>query len=252
MNFSTFLTSESGAVTVDWVVLSAAMVGLGLAATATVRSGTQATTNEIDRILRGNIIQTSFLAPGIVSDFADSIDGWAFTGNMASAAIEWSGEAGSDGTPGFLKFTDGGRGGAAYLGMSTPYVGDQSDLMGGSISFDMQMASFNQGQFDRNGGTIADNESRWPILRVTANDGTTMELQDPFSPSTDGGWNSFSANVTADAGWQIRDGNGSRLATAGEMQTILSDVQTSEIRIEQAYGNQEVIGLDNVRFDPAR
>ncbi|MEM8851723.1 MAG: pilus assembly protein, partial [Pseudomonadota bacterium] len=39
MNFSTFLTSESGAVTVDWVVLSAAMVGLGLAATATVRSG---------------------------------------------------------------------------------------------------------------------------------------------------------------------------------------------------------------------
>ncbi|MEM7643423.1 MAG: hypothetical protein AAF366_12965 [Pseudomonadota bacterium] len=250
MKPSSFLTSECGAVTVDWVVLSAAMVGLGLTATATVRGGVQSTTAEIDRILRGDIIQTSFLAPGIVTDFADSIEGWAFTGNAASAAIEWSGEAGSDGQPGFLRFTDGGRGGAAYLGMSTPYVGDQSELMGGTISFDMQMASFNQSQYDQR-GTIADNHANWPILRVTANDGTTMELQDPFSPSADGGWNSFSANVTADAGWQIRDSSGTRLATADEMQTILSDVQTSEIRIEQAYGNQEVIGLDNVRFDPA-
>ncbi|MEM7489124.1 MAG: hypothetical protein AAF390_08365, partial [Pseudomonadota bacterium] len=212
MTIRSFLAAESGAVTVDWTVLTAATVGLALSVTATIRGGVAATTDEIDRILRGDIIQTSFLIPGIVSDFADGIDGWAFTGNMASAAIEWSGEAGSDGRAGYLKFTDGGRGGAAYLGMSTPYVGDQSDLMGGTISFDMQMASFNQKQYDKRGGTIADNHAKWPILRVTANDGTTMELQDPFSPTTDGGWTSFSADVSAEAGWTIKDGKSTRVA----------------------------------------
>ena len=35
----TFAKSESGAVTVDWVVLTAALVGLGLAVMAVVSSG---------------------------------------------------------------------------------------------------------------------------------------------------------------------------------------------------------------------
>ena len=34
-----FRTDESGAVTVDWVVLTAAIVGLGIAVVATVRGG---------------------------------------------------------------------------------------------------------------------------------------------------------------------------------------------------------------------
>ena len=39
--FKTFLKSESGAVTVDWVVLTAALVGLGLAVMAVVSSGVE-------------------------------------------------------------------------------------------------------------------------------------------------------------------------------------------------------------------
>jgi len=35
----TFIANESGAVTVDWVVLTAAIVGLGLAVISTVRTG---------------------------------------------------------------------------------------------------------------------------------------------------------------------------------------------------------------------
>ncbi|GAB4262315.1 MAG: hypothetical protein Kow0013_07760 [Pararhodobacter sp.] len=35
----TFAADESGAVTVDWVVLTAAIVGLGLAVVTSVRSG---------------------------------------------------------------------------------------------------------------------------------------------------------------------------------------------------------------------
>lgn len=39
-NFKSFAADESGAVTVDWVVLTAAIVGLGIAVIASVRSGT--------------------------------------------------------------------------------------------------------------------------------------------------------------------------------------------------------------------
>ena len=38
-NIKTFAADESGAVTVDWVVLTAAIVGLGIAVVASVRSG---------------------------------------------------------------------------------------------------------------------------------------------------------------------------------------------------------------------
>ena len=39
--FNAFLKDESGAVTVDWVVLTAAIVGLGLAVLSTVGDGTK-------------------------------------------------------------------------------------------------------------------------------------------------------------------------------------------------------------------
>jgi Flp pilus assembly pilin Flp len=37
----TFIADEDGAVTVDWVVLTAAIVGLGIAVIASVREGTE-------------------------------------------------------------------------------------------------------------------------------------------------------------------------------------------------------------------
>lgn len=42
-----FAKSESGAVTVDWVVLTAAMVGLGLAVMAVVSTGIESLSNDI-------------------------------------------------------------------------------------------------------------------------------------------------------------------------------------------------------------
>jgi Flp pilus assembly pilin Flp len=42
-----FAQSESGAVTVDWVVLTAAIVGLGLAVMAVVSTGIESLSNDI-------------------------------------------------------------------------------------------------------------------------------------------------------------------------------------------------------------
>ncbi len=46
MTIKTFIHSESGAITVDWVVLTGALVGLGLAATAVVIQGTEDLSND--------------------------------------------------------------------------------------------------------------------------------------------------------------------------------------------------------------
>ena len=46
-----FAKSESGAVTVDWVVLTAAIVGLGLAVMAVVSSGVENLSGDIETSL---------------------------------------------------------------------------------------------------------------------------------------------------------------------------------------------------------
>ncbi len=48
-----FHRDEDGAVTVDWVVLTAAIVGLGIAILTTVQGGTQSLANKISSELSG-------------------------------------------------------------------------------------------------------------------------------------------------------------------------------------------------------
>ena len=55
---SSFFHCESGAVTVDWVVLTAALVGLGLAVTNTVADGLESLSQEIrTQLERDHIVE---------------------------------------------------------------------------------------------------------------------------------------------------------------------------------------------------
>jgi Flp pilus assembly pilin Flp len=56
-----FAKSESGAVTVDWVVLTAAIVGLGLAVMAVVSGGVEDLAGDIDTRLTGMNADAGFL-----------------------------------------------------------------------------------------------------------------------------------------------------------------------------------------------
>ena len=62
MNFFTFAKTfhndEDGAVTVDWVVLTAAIVGLGIAVLSSVGDGTKALSGKISSNLAGQTIAT--------------------------------------------------------------------------------------------------------------------------------------------------------------------------------------------------
>ena len=50
-NINTFINDESGAVTVDWVVLTAALVGLGLAVMSVVSGGIENLSTDIGQSL---------------------------------------------------------------------------------------------------------------------------------------------------------------------------------------------------------
>jgi hypothetical protein len=55
-----FGQDQDGAVTVDWVVLTAAVVGLGIAALSAIRSGTKSLTEKIESHLQSQTISTTF------------------------------------------------------------------------------------------------------------------------------------------------------------------------------------------------
>ncbi|MCA0273514.1 MAG: hypothetical protein LCH69_15835 [Proteobacteria bacterium] len=55
-----FHNEEDGAVTVDWVVLTAAVVGLGVAALAAVKSGTGTLSTKINTYLSNQDITSTF------------------------------------------------------------------------------------------------------------------------------------------------------------------------------------------------
>ena len=77
--FEDFLRAEDGAVTVDWVVLTAALVGLGLATLTVVSGGVEDLSGDTDATMRGVTIQTSFASLGALfdTDFSNGLGGWS-------------------------------------------------------------------------------------------------------------------------------------------------------------------------------
>lgn len=53
LNLMAFLKDESGAVTVDWVMLTAALVGLALAVTASVSNGMEDLSGDLETEMTG-------------------------------------------------------------------------------------------------------------------------------------------------------------------------------------------------------
>jgi Flp pilus assembly pilin Flp len=59
-SFKKFLSDESGAVTVDWVVLTAALVGLGLAVMSVISTGLEDLSGDIQTQLQADHITDAF------------------------------------------------------------------------------------------------------------------------------------------------------------------------------------------------
>lgn len=59
-SFKSFLSDDSGAVTVDWVVLTAALVGLGLAVISVVSTGLEDLSGDIQGQLEADHVTAAF------------------------------------------------------------------------------------------------------------------------------------------------------------------------------------------------
>ena len=62
--FNAFLKDESGAVTVDWVVLTAAIVGLGIAVLTSVGGGTTTLADNVSQHLADQDVTTAYTTIG--------------------------------------------------------------------------------------------------------------------------------------------------------------------------------------------
>lgn len=85
MDRTTFLEDEGGAVTVDWVVLTAALVGLGLAVMSVVSEGVRALSEDIGTQLSSDgIIRTSFSDGSVSFEAAAAALGVDVSGEIAA------------------------------------------------------------------------------------------------------------------------------------------------------------------------
>lgn len=118
MRLLTFLNDTTGAVTVDWTVLAAATVGLGLSAAAAVRTGTGELGTDIQtaldraRVAGGTIASLSF----------DNIDGLTVTGWGWRAMSEYGGWSAVSDTQAFEIIRSG------YAGVVSPDGRNMLDL----------------------------------------------------------------------------------------------------------------------------
>jgi hypothetical protein len=87
MKRANFRQDERGAITVDWVVMTAATVGLGIAATAAISTGTENLSGDVSTTASDFEISTSFgastdytdwtaLNPGIVPSYKEWMAGF--------------------------------------------------------------------------------------------------------------------------------------------------------------------------------
>jgi len=70
-----FLKSETGAVTVDWVVLSAAIVGMGVASVAAVQTGTTSLGAQVQSVLEDasiTALELPYRLQGLTAELAEN------------------------------------------------------------------------------------------------------------------------------------------------------------------------------------
>ncbi|MEM1272394.1 MAG: hypothetical protein AAGF88_01185 [Pseudomonadota bacterium] len=102
MALITFVKEESGAVTVDWVVLTGALVGLGLATTAVVSAGIGDLSNDVSDELSGQSISTRFTRFAQTMGFDNGLGNWlggtVTTSDAYGNVLQMGGTGGLQGT----------------------------------------------------------------------------------------------------------------------------------------------------------
>ncbi|MEL6617012.1 MAG: laminin B domain-containing protein, partial [Bacteroidota bacterium] len=140
----------------------------------------------------------------------------------------------SGGNPGgYLTASDLASGDVWYFCAPAKYLGDQSDLYGGILRYDVRQ-------------NLTSNQFSAADVRLVGRDGTVLAFDIEPNPNTD--WSPRSVVLLASSGWQVTDLSGP-LATEMQMQNVLGDLDEMCIRGEYRDGSDRG-DLDNVYMLP--
>lgn len=159
----------------------------------------------------------------ISTRFTFGLDGWTVTNGTETR------EASGGNPGGNIRAVEGGSGVYAYEA-PTKYLGDKSDFIGGTLSFDLKQ--------DGDASPYDDSD-----VTLTGA-GLTLVIDAGDNPGTD--WTSYTVGLGLGAGWKVGS-LGGRIATEDEILSVLSDLESLRIRGEFVNGStDDASNLDNV------
>lgn len=234
-----FLKSESGAVTVDWVVLTAATVGLGLAAAAAVRTGTHDLGGDISSSLSNARVAGLFGTNGLgirlnLSNFLGSSPVRASTNRGVGVDSEFIVEniTGPNGETETALIWRDSTNGVTWFDLPQQFSGDMTHLMGATVSYDVWVMEHRAGQNPNMSS---------PVFAIAGANGVTLTGRATTPPNTTD-WTTM--GVALDPGnWRIEGTN--RIPTEAEMRAVLQNVQTVQSRAE-FYGHFDQVAIRNM------
>ena len=168
----------------------------------------------------------------IFSSFDTDLDGWTSNAPVLSHSVD---SAGSPGDGGYLQQADTSSARDSFLA-GAQFLGDQSQMIGGRISFDMD--------------TFAVIPFSLGVTLVGGTDGTTrLEADIAIDPAL--GWQSFTIGLAEEDSWRrvftsssAAEGSGA-LASDVDIATVLSNLTAIEILADRSPNPSEVTRLDN-------
>jgi Laminin B (Domain IV)/PEP-CTERM motif len=173
-------------------------------------------------------------ASAVTSTFNTDTEGWSVVGDQAGP-VTWIPTGGSPG--GYVSVTDSVVGGTMYFVAPSAYFGNMSSAYGTPLTFNLiQNFPDTPNQFDDSAGDV-----------VLKGSGLTLAYNLAVNPAN-GSWTPYSVPLAGGA-WHIGDLNGS-LATQQDLQLVLSDITSLQIRAEYQTG-PDTDGLDSVSFGSA-
>jgi hypothetical protein len=177
-------------------------------------------------IIVSAILAIASHALAITNGFDSDLEGWFLVdvnGNTAQGSLDWNAEGGNPG--GCAEFTDEGNDGG-FIGAPTIYLGDWS-AYNGVVTFTYDHTIFSEGSVTE----------RLPYeVRISGPGGEAQFLG--ATPSGPSGWHDVEV-VVSEYAWNVLQGSWA---------SILEDVTSFRIRIEQTSGHVDISGIDNIEF----
>ena len=160
-----------------------------------------------------------------VTDFTSGLEGWT-TDNFTATHVADGGNPG-----GYARGVEGGSSVWCFVA-PVAYLGDQEALYGGTFSYDQQQ--------DITKSRFSD------IDVILVGGGLILVAGAGANPGTD--WTHYSLDLELGGGWKVSS-LGGRVATEGEILTVLGDLTAIKIRGEFVEGTSgDASGLDNVEM----